>query len=74
MGSQKQSHRVRRMQKAQSQEASDMLEAIYKKQRDINNLQNQNMRLKKRLRHYESRPVWWKFAERKKWRANHEND
>lgn len=60
MGSQKQSHRVRRMQ-----EHDNILSRW--QQEEVNLLVRQNHRLAKRLECYESRPAWWKFGERRKW-------
>lgn len=63
MGSQKQSHRVRRMERYMCNNYSGDKQII-------NTLIEQNHRLSECLRHYENRPPWWKFWERKKWEVS----
>ena len=67
MGSQKQSHRVRRIHKQVERLQDSYIDEIEAQQRKIDTLLGL-------VDYYRTKPAWWKFRERKKWRAKHEND
>lgn len=77
MGSQRQSHRVRAMEKRQDQRCAACAKKVdvirltsqtEEGQAVINGLIEQNHRLAILLNHYESKPRWWQLRAMREWR------